>query len=144
MVMKNIGIFKKIVLFYDYVKIVKKERNLLEAQMNLRLDDANRLYTVLNIPEKLFGEEYLTKKSEVETISESYVKDYIVETSKLLNSIGLMELYTTYKIERVSRLSFLIVIGFSMFRSNEYYNNLYYKVIPAILVITTFLYLFFK
>lgn len=144
MSMKNIGIFKKIVLFYDYVKIVKKERNLLEAQMNLRLDDANRLYTVLNIPEKLFGEEYLTKKSEVETISESYVKDYIVETSKLLNSIGLMELYTTYKIERVSRLSFLIVIGFSMFRSNEYYNTLYYKVIPAILVITTFLYLFFK
>jgi hypothetical protein len=31
---------------------------------------------------------------------------------------------------------YLIVVGFSMFKTDKYYNNLYYKVIPSVVVLS--------
>lgn len=134
--MRNIGFFKKISLFYTYSKIVNSNKKQLLDNLNLRLDMANRLYTVINIPEELFGEGYLYRKNEIEKISESYIREYTGAVSKELNKLGLSELFTIYKIERVDKLSYLIVIGYSLFESNKFYNNLYYKLIPSLILLS--------
>jgi len=127
-------IIKKIKLFNNFKKIIKENETTLEQTLNIRVDKAHRLYTVLNIPQELIGEAYSLRKSDVEKISENYVRQYITYVSEFLNKIGLNELYKLYKVERVDRFSYLIVIGFSLFKSNKYYNNIYYKIVPAVII----------
>ena len=127
--MTNISFFKKLSLFFFYKKTLKQNKVRLERELNIRFDSAYRLYTVLNIPEELYGE-FNLKKSDIDKISENYIREYSFEVSKFLKSIGLNELFESYEIRKVDKYSYLIVIGFSLFRSNVFYNNLYYKLLP--------------
>lgn len=130
--MKNVSLFKQIKLFNSYKKNIKKNKDELNLKFNIRIDGADRLYTVLNIPEELVGEAYSLKKSDIDRISENYIKQYSNELGNYLNSKGLNELYDFYKIDKVSKYSYLIVFGFSLFKSQKYYNILYFGVIPVI------------
>jgi hypothetical protein len=91
--MNKLSFFKKLKLFLNYKKIVKQNKLELERSLNIRVDNAQRLYTVLNVPEELIGEAYSLKKSDIDRISETYIREYIFEVSKLLNTKGLMELF---------------------------------------------------
>lgn len=137
--MKNISFFKKLQLFLNYKKIVKQNKLEFERVLNIRVDNAQRLYTVLNVPEELIGEAYSLKKSDIDRISETYIREYVFEVSKLLNSKGLMELFRTYQIKKVDKYSYLIVIGFSLLETPKLYNNIYYKIIPILVLIITYL-----
>ena len=64
--MDQISIFKKIKLFSIFKKIVNQNKVELEQTLNIRIDDAFRLYTVLNIPQEFIGEAYDLKKSDIE------------------------------------------------------------------------------
>lgn len=129
---KNIGLIKKIRLFYLYKKSVKLISKQLDKNFALRIDSAYRMYTVLNIPEEIIGEAFTLKKSDIDKISENYIKEYSTELSRILNSNGLSELFEFYEIKKVDKFSYLIVVGFSLFKSNEYYNKLYWRVYPII------------
>jgi hypothetical protein len=142
--MNKISFFKKLQLFINYKKIVKQNKLELERSLNIRVDNAERLYTVLNVPEELIGEAYSLKKSDIDRISETYIREYVYEVSKLLNSKGLMELFRTYEIKKVDKYSYLIVIGFSLLETPTLYNNLYYKVIPSVLFLSTIAYFLFR
>lgn len=139
---KNISLWSKIKLFNDYKKIIKENKVELENKFNVRVDNASRLYTVLNIPEELIGEAYALKKSDIDKISENFIKQYGSELSTYLNTKGLGELYKYYEIKKVDKYSYLLVFGFSLLKSDKYYNNLYYKVIPASIVTVTSILLF--
>ena len=141
--MANISFFKKLRLFSFYKKIIKKNKVRLERELNIRIDSAYRLYTVLNIPEELYGE-FTLKKSDIDKISENYIREYIFEVSKFLRSIGLNELFESYEVKKVDKYSYLLVIGFSLFRSNVFYNNLYYKFLPILGVASIIAYFFLK
>jgi hypothetical protein len=141
---KDISFFKKLKLFSTYKKIVNKNRNELYSKFGLRVDNAYRLYTVLNIPENLIGEAYSLKKSDIDKISENYIKKYSSDLSKFLNSKNLKELYDYYQIDKVGKYNYLLVFGFSLFRTNIFYNNIYYKIIPTILITSLILILIFK
>jgi hypothetical protein len=130
--MDQISIFKKIKLFSIFKKIVNQNKVELEQTLNIRIDDAFRLYTVLNIPQEFIGEAYDLKKSDIDRISEGYIREYTSKLSSILNQKGLSELYTFYESKKVDKYSYLIVVGFSMFKSDKYYNNLYYKFIPSV------------
>lgn len=132
---KDISIFKKIKLFNFFKKVLKLNKTELEQRFNIRIDNASRLYTVINIPEDFIGEPYNIRKSDIDKIAEKYIREYSKELAKFLDSKGLQELYEFYKIDKVAKYSYLIVIGFSLFRSNEYYNNIYYKIIPSIVIL---------
>jgi len=121
---------RKIKLFYSYIKSIKKNQFELEQKFNLRIDKANRLYTVINVPEDLVGEAYSLKKSDIDRISESFLREYSSELSKYLNKIELQELYEVYEIKKVDKYSYLLIFGFSLFKSNKYYNWLYFGLIP--------------
>lgn len=141
--MANISFFKKLTLFSLYKKTLKLNKVRLERELNVRIDSAYRLYTVLNIPEELYGE-FTLKKSDIDKISENYIREYVFEVSKFLKSIGLNELFESYEVKKVDKYSYLIVIGFSLFKSNVFYNNLYYKFLPILAVVSIVTYFLLK
>ena len=139
---KNIFFLKKIRLFSLYKKAIKENRSEIEQTFGLRIDKAQRMYTVINIPEEIIGEAFSLKKSDIDRISENYIKEYSSEISRFLTSKGLDELYSFYEVKKVDKYSYLVVIGYSLFRSNEYYDKLYWRVYPiigALVIIGTFL-----
>ena len=131
----NIFILKKIKLFSLYKKVLKENRDEIEQSFGLRIDKAKRMYTVLNIPEEIIGDAFSLKKSDIDRISENYIKEYSSEITRFLTSKGLGELLTFYEVRKVDKYSYLVVIGFSLFRSNEYYDKLYLRVYPIIGII---------
>jgi hypothetical protein len=141
--MANISFFKKLTLFSLYKKTLKLNKLRLERELNVRIDSAYRLYTVLNIPEELYGE-FTLKKSDIDKISENYIREYTFEVSKFLKSIGLNELFESYEVKKVDKYSYLIVIGYSLFRSNVFYNNLYYKFLPTLVIVSIISYFLIK
>jgi hypothetical protein len=134
--MRQISILKKLRLFSTFKKTINLNKIELEQTLNIRVDDAFRLYTVLNIPEEFIGEAYDLKKSDIDRISEGYIREYTSKLSGFLNQKVLSELYTFYESKKVDKHSYLIVVGFSMFKTDKYYNNLYYKVIPSVVVLS--------
>ena len=94
------------------------------------------MYTVLNIPEEIIGESFSLKKSDIDRISESYIKEYNTELNRFLNMKGLGELFGIYEVKKVDKYSYLLVIGYSLFKSNEYYNKLYWRVYPIIGIVS--------
>jgi hypothetical protein len=143
--MKQMSFFKKLKLFRFYKKSIKNNRNELEQKFNVRIDRAYRLYTVLNVPEELIGEAYVIKKSDVDRIAEAYIKDFSKELGDFLNSKGLNELYDYYTLTKVSKYSWHLVMGFSLFRSNEWYDKLYLRYIPigSVIALITGLLIYF-
>mgnify|MGYP006425346541 CR=1 FL=1 len=143
--MNNSSLIKKIKLFNYYKKIIDKNKEDLKAKYYLRIDNADRMYTVLNIPEDLIGEAYSLKTSDIDRLSERYVKEYSKSLSDYLDQLGLNELHDFYKMDKVGKYSYLIVFGYSLFKSHNYYNYLYFGVIPFILItliVLYFIYLF--
>jgi hypothetical protein len=141
--MKKVSIFKKIKLFNQYKGTVSKNLFELQQKFNIRVDAAKRMYTVLNIPPDFIGEAYSLKKTDIDTISENFIKDYSSEVSKYLNTKGLSELFDFYEIKKVDKYSYLLVFGFSLFRSDKYYNTIYYVIIPTISILLLFMTLIF-
>ena len=142
--MNKISFLKKLKLFLSYRRIVKLNKVELERGLNIRVDNAYRLYTVLNVPEELVGEAYSLKKSDIDRISETYIREYSGEVARFLNAKGLVELFRSYEIKKVDKYSYLIVIGFSLLETPKLYNNLYYKFIPGLVILSIISYFLLK
>lgn len=142
--MSDISIFKKLEMFRFFRKVIRKNRSELLQRFNIRVDYAQRMYTVLNIPEDLFGEPYNIRKSDIDKISEKYIKEYTMGLSNYLNANGLGELYNFYELKKVDKYSYLIVVGYSMFRSNEFYNKIYFVYSPILFISSIILMIYFN
>jgi hypothetical protein len=66
------------------------------------------LYTVLNIPEEFIGEAYDLKKSDIDRISEGYIREYTSKLSGFLNQKDFQN-YTFYESKKVDKHSYLIL-----------------------------------
>lgn len=128
--MARISLLKKIRLFSEYRSVLNASSQEIEARYGARVDKAYRIYTVLNIPEDIIGEAYSLKKSDIDKIAENYIKGYISEMGAYLSSKNLSELFRIYEVKKVDKYSYLIVIGYSLFSSNEFYDRLYWRVLP--------------
>jgi hypothetical protein len=139
---------KKIQLYNSYKRILKKNKVTLEGDFNIRIDRANRIYTVVNVPEDLFGEPFNLRKADIDTISMSYIREYINRLSIYLNQIGLNELYDFYEpIKKVDKYSYLVILGFKPMNSVEYNNTMMFRVLPisvGILIVSLVLYLILR
>ena len=143
--MRKIGFFKKLKLFREFKKVINDNKNYLNVNFGVRVDRAYRLYTILNIPEELFGEAFSLRKSDIDRISEPYIREYTNELGIFLNSKGLNEMFDFYELAKVDKFTWKIVIGFKLFRSNEFYDKLYYRFLPisfAIISIISLLFIF--
>jgi hypothetical protein len=133
--MKNISFLKKIKLFKLFKKNIDNNRNELEERFNIRIDRAYRLYTILNIPEEYIGEAFSLRKSDIERISEPLIREYINNLSNYLNSIGLSEIYDFYELKKEDKFAWKIVIGYKLFKSNEWYDKIYFRILPISILI---------
>ena len=143
---KNISLLKKIKLFSQFKKVIKSNSVELENKFNLRIDSANRLYTVINVPPELIGEAYNIKKSDIDRIADNFIREYSKELASYLNSKELNELYEFYDLKKVDKYSYLVVVGFSFFRSDERRARIYKYWIPILsgLMVLTALFLLLK
>jgi hypothetical protein len=133
---------KKLKLFWSWKKTINSIKIELSQKFGARVDGASRIYTVVNVPEELVGEAYSLKKSDIDKISENYVRGYYVELGNLLNSNGLQELFDVYELKKVDKYSYLIVVGYKLFNSVRYYNIMYWILTP-ILILSVLISLFF-
>jgi hypothetical protein len=142
------NLYKKIRLYRSFKKNLRNNRVYLESNFNARIDKASRIYTVLNIPEDLFGEPYNLRKSDIDSISETYIREYISKISEYLNSIGLSELYDFYEpIKKVDKYSYLIILGYKPFNSVEYNKLIWFRILPILSIssiISLIIYFIFK
>ena len=128
------SIISDLKLYFSYKRIIKKNRVRLQSDFNMRIDRADRIYTVLNIPTDLFEEPYNLRKEDIDSIAQKYIKDYISELSKFLNSIGLSEIYDFYEpVKKVDKYSYLVVIGFRQLDSVDVNRIIYRIIIPTLL-----------
>jgi hypothetical protein len=138
------NIFKKIRLYREYKSAIKSNRVRLESDFGIRIDRANRIYTVLNVPEESFGEPYNLRKSDIDTISERFIREYVSKLSTFLNEIGLSELYDFYEpIKKVDKYSYLIIFGYKPFNSVEYNKFIWFRLLPVSFVVFLILILLF-
>jgi hypothetical protein len=108
----------------------------------VRIDRVNRLYTVINLPEEKFEEPYNLRKSDIDSISETFLKEYIRVLSEYLNSIGLSELYDFYEpIEKKAKYSYLIVLGFKPFNTVHFNKMIWFRLFPILFIFTFLVYL---
>lgn len=139
----KVDMLKKLRLFFLWRRVINQNRALIENRFKLRKDLACRLYTVVNVPEELVGDAYSLRKGDIELITKNYVESYTQDVSKWLNENGLQELYKIYEIKKVDKYSWLLVMGFSLFKTQSFYNRLYFIAIPlTILSIITLLLIF--
>lgn len=145
--MKKLSLYKKLQIFREFKKILRLNKTEMEEVFGARVDKAYRIYNVLNIPAEMIGEPYNLRKSDIDKLAETSIKEYTVKISEFLDSKGLKEMYGFYEVKKVDKYSYLVVLGFTIdndtFRSNKYYDNLNYRVIPTVSVVSIILLLIF-
>lgn len=139
----KLNIFRKFKLFLFYRKTIKNINEELLSNYNLRIDRSNRMYTILNIPEELIEEPYNLRKQDIDTIASSFIKEYTKELSEFLDTKGLKELYSFYRVEKVEKYSYLLVYGFSLFKSHKFILNIY-KSLGIIIILSILIFFLFK
>jgi len=134
----RISFLKKIKIFREFKKAIKLNKIELEQVFGARIDNAYRIYNVINIPAEIIGEPYNLRKSDIDKLAEASIKEYTIKISEYLDSKGLKEMYDFYELKKVDKYSYLVVLGFSLpnntFRSNKYYDNLKYRLIPIVFI----------
>ena len=128
--MKKISFFKKAKLFLDYVKIVRKNKNVITDKtnkLNLRIDNAYRLYSVYICPDD--AEIYGSK------LVEKYIKEYVSNVDRLFIDLGLSEYIGVWDIQQIDATNYLLIFGFKFFKSNEFLTKMLVYSIGAILLL---------
>lgn len=140
--MKKISFLKKVRLFYQYCRTLRKYKEELLIKNNARVDRAYRIYTVINIPPSLIEEPYNLRKEDIDSLAKNYIKDYTTELSKSLNQKNLLELYDFYEVKKVEKYSYLLVYGFSLFNSAILLRNLYVGIFISTILLISLLIMF--
>jgi hypothetical protein len=128
------SIFKQIYLFFVFRKKLYRIETDLKIQYNIRLDNIFRFYTVLNIPQEVIEEPYNFRKSDIDSISRNFIREYISQLSQYLNSKGLSELFELYDMEKVDKYSYLLVFGYSLINTKRLANNFMFIWLPIIIL----------
>lgn len=139
----KVNIFRKIYLFFLFRRNLLRSETDLKIQFNIRIDSILRFYTVLNVPNEVMEEPYNLRKSDIDTISRNYIKEYNFQLSQFLNSKGLTELYDLYDMDKVDKYSYLLVFGFSLFNTKKLANKLLYLWTPILVSISLIMTIYF-
>ena len=132
--MDRLSWFKRLKLFIDYIILINRNRERISDKstgLNLRIDNAYRIYTVYNCPEEV--SKYGTK------LAEKYIKEYIGKVDKLFMKLEIIEFMGIRNIQQVSELDFLVVFGFKGFNTAKFFN----RVISSTLLILASLLIYF-
>lgn len=116
------SIFKKLKLFFIYIKLIKLHKDKL-LEYNIRIDKAKRLYTIFNIVDydnvdvygkRMFDIRFETFKSNAE---------------KLFFELRLTELVALYDVKKIDNNNYLVIFSFFGFNSVTFYRVLIFGII---------------
>lgn len=140
-------IIRDLSLYRDWKKKLngKGVKNTLLEEYNTKVDGADRLHIVVNIPTDQIDEEYGLVKSDIDRLSVPFIKNQVKDVSTYLNSLGLQEMYDYYEpISKLDKYSYLVIVGFKPFDSVLYNTVVYRRIIPLLVLLgiiyTGFLY----
>jgi hypothetical protein len=106
--------------YFFWRKRIRKNKNILFKNYNCKIDNADRLYLVINIPTDLIDENYSLKKSDRDLFINSFITNKLSQLSNYLNSIGLIELYDIYEGPiRLEKNSFGFFIGYKLIETTS-------------------------
>ena len=120
------GFWKSIRLFLFFRKTILSNKTVLLNNFGCRTDYICRIYTVLNVPKEFIEEPYNLRTTDIDSISQNYIKLYATELQNYLNQLGLRELFDFYEMKKVDKYSYLLVFGFSLFNTRKMTYNLLY------------------
>lgn len=124
--MEKVSLFKKIRLYRQYIKALKKNKDKLrDSKINLRVDRIHRLYTVINMPEDV--------KTYGTNLTEKYIKEYIQRVDPIFTEMGMGELIGILKMDKIDETNYLIVFGFSLMNTAKFWGWLY-GILTAIII----------
>lgn len=123
--MEKVSFFKKLKLYRQYIKAIKRNKNKLsDSKINLRIDNVHRLYTVLNMPDDV--------KTYGSGLTEKYIKEYIQKVDPVFKEMGLGELVGILKMDKIDETNYLIIFGFSLMNTPVFWRW-FYTILVAIL-----------
>jgi hypothetical protein len=98
---------------------------------------------VINIPEEVFEDPYNFRKSDIDSLSRPYIREFYGKISDFLNKNGLTELYEVYDLEKVDKYSYLLIFGFSLINTRRFANNFILYWLPIIFILSLIILLYF-
>lgn len=127
------SLWNKIKFYFIFRKIIKKNLPRLNGQFNLRKDNVNRLYTVLNLPEDvtIYGKDLIDK----------YITKYVSDVNSFCKEIGINELIAILDSQRIDSTNYLLVFGYAGFNTAKVANRIIYSSI--FIIIASLIYYFF-
>lgn len=138
--MPKLSLWRKLKLYIQYRKAINKNITDLE-QKGFRIDRVKRIYTVINVPPEMFDDAYDLKKTDIDRVSQSFLTDSIRTISKILNGIGINELYKIYETRKVDKYSYLLILGYSLFDTKKIADFIFLRLIPFVLISLAIFYL---
>jgi hypothetical protein len=121
-------------LYYSWSRILNSRAVVqkLREEHNAKVDNADRIHIVVNIPVEEIGEEYDLVKSDIDRLAMPHIRNKMKELSNYLNSVGLQEMYDYYEqVSKLEKYSYLIIIGFKPFDSVLYNTIVYRRILPV-------------
>lgn len=115
----DINFKQKLRLFKEYKDYIRINRSIL-MDNNFRVDNAYRLYTVVNIPEQNIPEAYRLRVNDVVKIEEKYVAESLDIHRNFFNKIGLNGLFSEPIVRRIQPLSYLVYYNYKYFDNVKY------------------------
>ena len=121
--MKGINFFKKVKLYIEYRKLIKKNQDKIK-KLGLEEDYIGRLYTVVNMPEdgKKYGEKLRSK----------YLTDYIKDCDVTFKEVGLSEFVGIYYMDKIDEVNYLVIFSYSQFNVVKFWR----RIIATFLLLT--------
>lgn len=116
----DINFRQKLRLFKEYKDYIRINRSIL-MDNNFRVDNAYRLYTVVNISEQNIPEPYRLRVNDVVKIEEKYVAEALEIHRNFFNKIGLNGLFSEPIVRRIQPLSYLVYYNY------KYLDNVKYQ-----------------
>lgn len=72
----KVSFLKKLRIFRDFRKTLRLNKTELQERFGARIDNAYRIYNVINIPVEEIGEPYNLRKTDIDLIAEKSVREY--------------------------------------------------------------------
>lgn len=130
--------FKRLIIFRQYIKIVRTYKAELKQEFNLKFDRIFRLYTVINVPDEtqIYGPENTPR------LTEEFIKNWVGTLDKYLFEIGLKEYVEVQEISKLDNVNFLLVLKYKYLNTLRWANALTLIGIGALLASIAFLIIF--
>ena len=127
------NLFKRIKHYYEYKKLVKKSKQDLYNDFNIRVDNIYRLYTVLNVPDEtqIYGKENADK------LTETWIKSWLVRLDTFLVNKHIREFVIRQELTKIDDQNYLIVFRYKYLNIEKILYVLYLLGIITFITILT-------